>query len=171
MKHEIAMKVMAYLDGELSRSEAREIAVLVERDEAARGLYQELRTTRDVLKANEPVAVLPESREFFWNKLERALLGPDGSVAKPAASWAGWLAAWRRWLVPAAAAAVLLGLGLSGWFHGPQRSAWSLAEVETLSDEVNSHSFLAGGMLVVWVENKNVYRPEDWEPTEPPAYQ
>ena len=171
MKHEIALKVMAYLDGELSGPEAREIAVLVERDEATRGLYQELRTTREVLKANEPTAILPETRDFFWHKIERALLESDPRAARPIAPWAGWLASWRRWLVPAVGAALLLGLGLTGLFRSPHSSAWSLAEVENLSDEVNSHSFLAGGTLVVWVENKHAYRPEDWEPTEPPAFQ
>ena len=46
---------------------------------------------------------LPESREFFWSKIEREIrrLEPPETPVRPAP----WLSAWRKWLIPAGAVA------------------------------------------------------------------
>jgi anti-sigma factor RsiW len=49
MKVEDGIKLQAQLDGELTASEAREIAALIENDAEARALFAELQQTRSIL--------------------------------------------------------------------------------------------------------------------------
>lgn len=174
MKHELELKLMASLDGELSSGEAREIAVLMEQYPEARALARELGLVRAALKDNEPSARLPESREFYWSKIERALLRPEPD-AVAALSWREWLGAWRRWLAPVAGAAVMALLGLGGAMLASRGTTspttWTMAEVEDLSELAQSQTFRAGNMTVVWVDTKETSMARNWEPTEPPTYQ
>jgi len=73
MKHELEVKLMASLDGELSRAEVAELAALVESDTEARGLFHELQNTRLALQGNESEVRLSESREFYWSKIQREI--------------------------------------------------------------------------------------------------
>src|SRR5687768_2283477 len=79
------IKLQAYLDGELTDREARQIAGSIENDAEARALFDELQQTTTLLKANEPELPLPESREFYWGKIERDIerleAVPSGSAA------------------------------------------------------------------------------------------
>lgn len=106
MENDAQLKLQAYLDGELPESEAREIANWLARDREAVALHAELRNTRQALVGFEIGVALPESREFFWSKVEREiqrLEKPEPERPKPS-----WLSAWRRLLVPAAALAALV---------------------------------------------------------------
>ena len=71
MNVEDGIKLQAHLDGELTGREAQQVAALIENDAEARGLFGELQQTKVWLKANELEMRLPESREFFWSKIER----------------------------------------------------------------------------------------------------
>jgi len=73
MKSEFALKVQAYLDGELSEREARRVAEELRSEPEAQALLAELRNTTSALRENEPTVALPESREFFWGKIEREI--------------------------------------------------------------------------------------------------
>ena len=99
------LKVQAYLDNELSPADARKVGTWLSSDPAARELYNELKDTREVLVQNEPALKLPESREFFWSKIERGIATtqrvPSEPVARP------W---WTRLLAPAAGAVALFAL-------------------------------------------------------------
>ena len=111
MTREQQLKLQAFLDGELPEREVRDVLAWTQRDAAAGALLAELRDTRAALAKSEPRPSLPESREFFWSKIEREI---QRSEPRPAAApEISVFAALRRWLVPAAAVSVLL---LAGWF-------------------------------------------------------
>ena len=64
---------MAYLDNELSPSEARQIASLLSTDPDARSMYNELKDTKEVLAGNETLVPLPEILIFIGRKSSAAL--------------------------------------------------------------------------------------------------
>ena len=109
MNLEQQLKLQAFLDGELPENEAREILAWTQRDSAAAGLLAELRNTRAALAKAGPHLSVPETREFFWSKIEREIqrLEPR-TISAPEVSIFTML---RRWLLPAAAVA---GLAIAG---------------------------------------------------------
>ena len=85
MNVEEGIKLQAQLDGELTGREAQEIAAFLENDAEARALFAELQQTRSMLTGNEPEFRLPESREFYWSKISRAIeTGERKAEAPPA---------------------------------------------------------------------------------------
>ena len=109
MDHNIQLKVQAWLDGELPGAEAREAAKWLEQDREAAALAGELRNTRQALAGFEADVRLPESREFFWSKIEREIRRLE-TPAPAAPRGESYWTLFRRFLVPASAlAAVLLG--------------------------------------------------------------
>ena len=102
MDFEAQLKLQAFLDGELRDVERREIAERLARDPEAKALLGELRMTRETVKSFEEGVTLPESREFYWSKIERHLRQPEVTAAesKVAAGAMVWL---RRLLLPATA--------------------------------------------------------------------
>ena len=67
------IKIQAFLDRELPEAEAREIAALIARDREAAALHTELKNTRRAIAGAEQGIVLPETREFYWSKISRAI--------------------------------------------------------------------------------------------------
>mgnify|MGYP003332715098 CR=1 FL=1 len=67
------LKIQAFTDGELAESEAREITALIARDREAAALHAELKNTRQALVESERGVTLPESREFYWSKIQREI--------------------------------------------------------------------------------------------------
>jgi len=62
----------------------------------AQELVTGLRQLESLIRAHEPVATVPASREFYWSQLRRQIEAEQPKA--PAASAAlGWL----RWLIPA----------------------------------------------------------------------
>ena len=116
MDLETQLKVQAYLDGELSEAEAREVANLLARNREALTLHTELRNTRKALVGSEIGVELPESREFFWSKIEREIQRLEPS--DPAPVPVPWFTRLRRLLIVGVAAAICSVLrnlpGLSG---------------------------------------------------------
>src|SRR5882672_8845347 len=104
MDYETQLDLQAFLDGELPEKKAREMAALVARDTEARDLLAELRHTRQALSQFEPIRALPESREFYWSKIEQAI---GREELQPSRAPVSWFAALRRFLVPAGAVAAL----------------------------------------------------------------
>ena len=156
--HETELKLQAYLDGELPAREAKAIADLLGRDAGAQALYQELRIAKSLLVENELERTLPESREFYWSKVQRQIERVESTQAdgltEPAAS--RW---WPRFLTPAgvlAALAVFVAVVL----RSPEGGETFLAlddshEIETPLEETSSFSFRseAAAMTVVWVDS------------------
>lgn len=105
MNTEQQLKLQAFLDGELPEKEARDMANWIARDPDAAALQAELRNTRQALSGFEASLKLPESREFYWSKIQREIQRTERAErAKPATSPMLW---WRRLLIPVTAVAVV----------------------------------------------------------------
>jgi len=139
MNQELQFKLQAYLDGELPDGEAAEVRELIARDHGAQALFDELTNTNAALEGHETEVKLPESREFYWSKIQREIARLEAPVAvpEPKDSWAGWVL--RRWLpvsgLAAASCAVVLFMLLSG------NTQAQLAEMELNSDKMGAYTF------------------------------
>jgi anti-sigma factor RsiW len=151
MTEEQQLKLQAFLDGELPEPEAREVAALVARDREATDLLKELRHTRQALKESAQDVKLPESREFYWSKIQREIERLEPAPA--AAGSVPFIARLRRFLVPAgavaAAAIIAVVAGLqTGILH-------TAAGPDTESDVADSGTFTynddANGTTLVWL--------------------
>jgi anti-sigma factor RsiW len=157
MNNELKLKLQAHLDGELPEGEARRVAELIASDAEARALVAELGMTRSFLAGNEPDVKLPESREFYWGRIERAILKAEAAETSVLAT-SGFN--WRRLFAPLAgvATAVVIGLvTLHYTDYAPfDNSLRDLAEVENESEHMGSYSFRShsGNMFAVWVYEK-----------------
>src|SRR5438552_2301037 len=106
MNQDLHLKLQAYFDGELPQNEARKLADLLAHDAAARALLAELENTRSALAGFEGEIKLPESREFYWSKIQREIgrREEQGRTGSPLSLFA----AWRRFFLPAGALAALV---------------------------------------------------------------
>lgn len=151
MNEELQLKLQAYADDELSERDAREMADLLAKDADARALLRELKNTRTALADYEAEIRLPESREFYWSKIERAIRLQEKSPApEPEISW---MASWRRFLVPAGALAMLIMLGLlvSPRLHDSSQLADSESEFSLADSDAFTYHDYANGTTLVWL--------------------
>jgi len=154
MNQELALKYQAFVDGELSESEARRVARSIETDADARALVAELRNSKAMLTGNEPEVKLPESREFYWGRIQRQIECMEREPAGDAMGrWQAMLAGWRRFIAPLAGVAVITFLAMVAVrFYNPEPVDY-LAEIENLSEESTAYSFRSGNMFVVWTRD------------------
>ncbi len=160
MKVEDGIKLQAQLDGELTGREAQEIAALIENNAEARALFAELQQTRSMLTANEPEFRLPESREFYWSKIEREIERLD--VAPAAASSPAWLLFLRRNLRAVSGTAVVAALVVVAVLQ--MNLAGDLfEEIDNPLDNTSSFSFRSESqqMTLVWISNPFVDAEEN----------
>jgi len=153
MDHDAQLKLQAWLDGELPEAEAREVADWLARDHEAAALAEELRNTRDVLAGFESDVRLPESREFFWSKIEREIVRQEASAPSAPAPKVSWVALFRRFLVPASAVAFVAIVGLLLVRPaGPSGRPMS-AETETTLADAGAFTYrdFAAGTTLVWL--------------------
>jgi anti-sigma factor RsiW len=146
MTEEQQLKIQSFLDGELPEAEAREMASWIARDADAKAMHAELKNTRKAIKASEVNVQLPESREFFWSKIQRDIerLEP-ARESKPHFSIFDSL---RRLLVPVSALAVVV---ISGFMAYNQLSPEHPTEAEMAmadSSAFTYHDYSAGTTLV-----------------------
>jgi hypothetical protein len=154
------LKLQAWVDGELPASEAGRVAELVRTDTTAAALAAELRMTRGFLAGNEPEVKLPESREFHWSKIQRAI---ERAEAEPSARESlPWLAAVRRFLVPVSGLALVafltvVSIGIFNRNTSPGTGDELLVEEETLSRHVETTTYhsQANNIYVVYIVNKD----------------
>jgi len=173
MNMEQQLKVQAWLDGELPEAEARRVEGLVSGDKPAQALAAELRMTKSTLSGNEPAMTLPESREFFWGKIQREIerLEKAGAESRPTP----WVLNWRRWMAPLSAVALVAFFSLLsiGVFRQPlgDDGANYLVEVENLSEHVGSISYKSQSenMFVVYVYNKDKDQEAEIDPEAEPV--
>jgi anti-sigma factor RsiW len=104
MKHDLELKLQAWLDGELPAAEAEEMRRLAAADPQAAALLAEMQNIKAAFLQNEPTVTVPETRAFYWSKIERQIQRQAAAVPSLAPSWAARL---RRWLAPLAGAAAL----------------------------------------------------------------
>jgi anti-sigma factor RsiW len=161
MNAELMLKLQAWVDGELPASEAAHIAEWVRKDAAAAALAAELKMTRGFLTGNEPEVKLPESREFHWSKIQKAI---ERAEAEPSPREAlPWATALRRFLVPVSGLALVafltvLSIGIFNRDTSTGTTDELLVEEETLSRHVETSTYnsQANNMYVVYIINKDV---------------
>ena len=167
MNQDNEIKLQAYLDGELTGREAQEIAAWIETDAGAKALATELRQTGAMLEAHEPELRLPESREFFWSKIEREIVRLESAPAtRP-----GWISFLRRHLAAVSGTAVTAALVL---FVGIQMNWISpslFEEIDNPLDDTSSFSFRSESqqMTLVWIPNPFVDAEESADAPAPDA--
>ncbi len=157
-EHDTELKLQALLDGELSVAESESVRVLVSRDPEACAQCAELQAMKTLLAGNELDVKLPESREFYWSGIARAIEREDRAnrMERGPAPVSRWL----RLLVPAGvvaalAIAVTIGLRLPG---GAKTGFPALAgshQIETPLEDTPSFTFRSEpeAMTVVWVDS------------------
>jgi anti-sigma factor RsiW len=161
MKLERQLQLQSYLDGEMPERERRAVAAWLEREPEARALLAELRASRDALRGHEPVMPLPESREFYWSKIERELTRQEREPAPaPRIPLLGWL---RRLLVPAAGAALLVLAGsVMLW---PAGTKLGEGDFETAMSDMGATTYRdhANGVTLVWLSYPATDHEIDYE--------
>ena len=153
MKMELGIKLQSHLDGELTGREAQEVAALLEQDAEARGLFAELQQTKSLLAANEPEFRLPESREFFWSKIEREINRLESAPAPTATP--GWILFLRRNLAAVTGTVSAAALVLFVAFQMNIVSPGLFEEIDNPLDDTSSFSFRSDSqkMTLVWIAN------------------
>ena len=155
MTNEQQLKLQAFLDGELPEREAREILAWTQRDGDAAALLAELKNTRQAMLKSEPHLSMPESREFFWSKIEREIqrLEPPAAATPDVSIFA----VLRRFLLPASAIAALIIAGMIAHFDVPKTVVKSVADsdvtsVETTlaSTDATTYRDASEGTTLVW---------------------
>ena len=151
MNEELQLKLQAYADGELSRRETREVADWLAKDADARALVAELKHTRTALAGYEAEIKLPDSREFYWSKIEREIRWLEKADSpRPQISL---FTAWRRFLVPASALAVLVILGFLAFplLRSPVVAASAESEFMLADAGAFTYHDYANGTTLVWL--------------------
>lgn len=148
MDYEAQLKLQAYLDREIPEGEAREVMAGLANDQKAVALLTELRQTRDAVRGSEQVRVLPESREFYWSKIERAIEQAEAPARQPA-NPPGWIGALRRFLVPVTGLALLVVAG----FIATRGTAEPTSAMETAVSDPGALVYrdYSAGATFVWL--------------------
>ena len=162
MKYEEQLKIQAYLDGELTGAESREIETLLNGEAEAQELLSELKNTREAFKACETEYRVPESRDFYWSKIKRQIETEDeGPLHAPKP--ASWLTAWRRFMAPAGALAAVLIVGLFTLFQTKTES--TNPDIETALADPGAFTYrdYDAGATLVWLSYpaENDIAPDD----------
>ncbi len=146
MEYQDQLKLQAYLDGELPEAEARSVSNWLAQDREAAALLAELRNTREALTGFELEVRLPESREFFGSKIQRQIERQEAPATDPIQ--VPWLERLRRYLMPAAAVALL---GVAALTILPRGSG--LHGVETALEDSGAFTYHddSAGATLVWL--------------------
>jgi anti-sigma factor RsiW len=151
MKHELELKVQAWLDGELPDYEARRMGELIAHDSEAAALAAELGCIRQAMFRQEAPVPLAESREFYWSKVQRQIQR-EATVRTP--EGVPWYARLRRYMGPlvgAAALACLLVLAIV------RNGSPAFDEISSTSDGMEAVTFhdQSAQMTVVWLQDSS----------------
>lgn len=155
MNHETELRLQAFLDGELSPAESKKVAEWLEGNPEAKELRNELEAVHSLLRVNEPQAKVPETREFYWSKIQGEISRAEGrkqgtrEVREP-----NWI---FRWAASLAGVALALFMYASWQKQQENVSAAALThlqEVEAPLPDVSAISFHSqeAAMTVVWVQ-------------------
>ena len=151
MKTEAILRLQAYLDNEVSSSEARQIGSWIARDSEAKALYDELAALKAAMvPANETAMAVPASREFYWSKIQRQI---ERTEQEPVRQYAPrpW---WIRLLAPVAGAAVLAAFMFTSISFNPTGLLTQAAMTEKSHVENGTITFHSkGGMTLVWISS------------------
>jgi anti-sigma factor RsiW len=151
MDYDVQLRLQAFLDGELPEAEASKVARWVAGDHDAAALLEELRNTRKALEGFEAEIQLPESREFFWSKLERDIQRLE--TGKPRFALVPFFALMRRFLVPASALALVFVLAVVLTRPTGPSGRTAAAEIETALADSGAFTYrdYSAGTTLVWL--------------------
>jgi anti-sigma factor RsiW len=153
MNMELGIRLQAYLDGELAGRDAERVQALIESDAEAHALFCEMKETRQLLRANEPEFRLPESREFFWSKIEREISRLETAPRDPRTP--AWLLFFRRHLAAVGGTAMIAALALFAALQMNWVSQDIFEEIENPLEDTGSFSFRSESqkMTLVWISS------------------
>jgi anti-sigma factor RsiW len=153
MEQDVRLKLQACLDGELSDREAAEVRALAGRDPEAAALMRELEMTSAALHGQEEGIRVPDSREFYWSKIQRAIESQEAIEAR-AATPSG-IPLWRRLLIPLGACATVAIVAVALLWNGPGKSNTAKSRPEQPAGETSTYSIVSdeGNVTVIWVNN------------------
>jgi len=153
MNNATQLKVMSYLDNELSAPDARQVAALITNDPEARAVYNELKETRELVRGNELSLTLKEPKDFYWSQIQRKIESAEKAAPRRASA-----PLWVRLLAPIAGAIALAAVLLS--IQGPQiqpltTHVSAMHEIEN-NPEMATITFRSEseGVTVVWVSSR-----------------
>jgi anti-sigma factor RsiW len=151
MKHELELKVQAWLDGELPDHEARRVGGWIARDAEASALAAELGCMKQAMFRNEEAGVLGESREFYWSKIERQI---EREAGLRRTDGLPWYARWRRYMAPLAGAAAL---GCMLLMAVRQSASPTFDEISSTGEGMEAVTFhdQSAQMTVVWLQDSS----------------
>lgn len=156
--HDTALKLQAYVDGELPPRETAAMRHLLESDAQARSLVDALRAAKSALAGNEPEFRLADSREFYWSGIRRRIEAEERQTAARQTRESE-ATGWSRFLAPAgilAGLALFIALALNNRDDASRMLALEEGhEIETPLEETTSFSFRSesAAMTVVWVDS------------------
>ena len=153
MNDENKIKLQAYLDGELSGRDEREISELLTTDNEAQSLLAELQMVKSALHGNELELKLPETREFYWSKIQREIERTEQQPASKSNSW--WKPVYARFAGGLAAACGVLAISFIAFNTGPTN--YATGEVEGSGDEMGVITFRSDAerMTVVYLFDRD----------------
>ncbi len=150
MDYDSQLKLQAFLDGELPEAEAKVVANWLARDREAVALAAELRNTRQAMTGFEVGIELPESREFFWSKIQREIQRSETPAPEHAPMPLFVLL--RRLLAPATAVALFVLAGLVATNHfRPLNSRVSRMETALADSGAFTYHDYSAGTTLVWL--------------------
>jgi len=151
MDYKAQLKLQALLDGELPEGEASAVTKWVAEDREAAALLEELRNTRGALAGFDAEVRLPESREFFWSKIQREIQRLETPAPKPVR--VSYFTLVRRFLVPASAVAVVLIAGLMLIPPAGSTGRTIATEMETALADSGAFTYrdYSAGATLVWL--------------------
>jgi anti-sigma factor RsiW len=151
MKHDLELKVQAWLDGELPDDEARQLGEWIARDPEAAALAAELGCIRQAMTRQETAVTLDESREFYWSKIHRQIQREAG-VARPIAL--PWYARWRKYMGPLAGVAAL---GCVLLLTVTRSGSSAFDEISSTGEGMEAVTFhdQSAQMTVVWLQDNS----------------
>jgi anti-sigma factor RsiW len=143
---EVALQVQAYLDGELSSRQARQVEALIESNPAARTVLEDLRACDALLAVAAEPRPVPASREFYWSGIRKAI--EKETVVAPERRGLDILAQLRRlWMPMGAVAALALAVLIT---LQPGRTSAHL-EASIADPAAFTYRDFANGTTFVWL--------------------
>jgi anti-sigma factor RsiW len=151
MDYEAQLKLQAFVDGELPEAEAKHMANLVERDSDAGALAAELRQMNSALSDFEAELRLPETREFFWSKVERDIRSAESKAAEPVKE--PFHLRLRRFLMPVTGLALVAFAGLVVVQQNGSTLIPGGVETETALSDAGAFTYrdYSAGTTLVWL--------------------
>jgi anti-sigma factor RsiW len=140
MKRGLELKLQAWVDGELTAAEAEEMRRLADADPDAARLAAELQSIKTAFAGDSQPVTMPETREFYWSKIERQIHREAAVRPTPGLWWAERL---RRWLAPLTGAAALAAVLVVALYQfKPQQEAFN--QVAGTMDAMQPRTFRDG---------------------------